>query len=53
MQRMASARKRGAQPGHKGSNRALLEQAQVDQIIDFKPVDICQYGVTMGRNCKR
>jgi transposase len=48
MQRKASARKRGAQPGHKGSNRALLEQTQVDQIIDCKPVDICQCGAAVA-----
>lgn len=48
MQRKASERKRGAQPGHKGNNRALLEQTQVDQIIDCKPVDICQCGAAVA-----
>ncbi len=31
-QRRASERKRGAQPGHKGSYRAMLPEAQVDAI---------------------
>ena len=43
-QRRASGRKRGAQPGHKGSFRALLEPDQVDQIIDCRPVEVCECG---------
>lgn len=47
-QRRASTRKRGAQPGHKGSARALLDEAQVDQVIDCKPVDICECGAAVA-----
>lgn len=33
-QRRASQRKRGAQPGHKGHSRAMLDAAEVDSIVD-------------------
>jgi uncharacterized coiled-coil protein SlyX len=46
-QRRASTRKRGAQPGHKGSARALLDEAQVDQVIDCKPADVCECGAAV------
>ena len=46
-QRRASGRKRGAQPGHKGNFRALLEPDQVDQIIDCRPVEVCECGETV------
>lgn len=42
--RRASGRKRGAQPGHKGSFRALLDESQVDQIIDCRPQAVCECG---------
>jgi transposase len=43
-QRRASGRKRGAQKGHPGSFRALLDEAQVDQIIDCPPAAVCECG---------
>jgi len=43
-QRRASERARGAQKGHKGSFRALLEQSKVDQIIDCPPPSVCECG---------
>jgi transposase len=46
-QRRASGRKRGAQPGHKGSCRALLDEAQVDQIIDCQPEAVCECGAAV------
>src|SRR5882724_9025787 len=33
-QRRASQRRRGAQPGHKGIARAMVDEEQVDQIIE-------------------
>ena len=36
-QRRASQRKRGAQPGHKGHTRAMLNERDVDQLVDCKP----------------
>jgi transposase len=47
-QRRASARKRGAQPGHKGSARAVLDEAEVDQVIDCKPADVCECGAEVA-----
>jgi transposase len=46
--RRASARKRGAQPGHKGSARAVLDEVEVDQVIDCKPADVCECGGEVG-----
>ena len=43
-QRRASGRKRGAQKGHAGSFRALLDEAQVDQIVDCPPPEVCECG---------
>lgn len=43
-QRRASARQRGAQVGHKGSFRAMLDESQVDQIIDCAPAAVCDCG---------
>ena len=43
-QRRASGRKRGAQKGHPGSYRALLDEAQVDQIVDCAPPSVCECG---------
>ena len=43
-QRRASARTRGAQKGHKGAFRALIEQAEVDQVIDCLPPEVCECG---------
>jgi len=47
VERRTSGRKRGAQPGHKGSFRALVDEAQVDQIIHCQPVEICACGATV------
>jgi transposase len=46
-QRRASARKRCAQVGHKGSFRALVDGSQVDQIIDCAPPAVCECGVAV------
>jgi transposase len=43
-QRRASERARGAQKGHKGSFRALLDEGEVDQIIDCPPPEACECG---------
>jgi transposase len=43
-QRRASGRKRGAQKGHLGSFRALLEEEQVDQVVDCPPPEVCECG---------
>ena len=43
-QRRASGRKRGAQPGHTGSYRALLDDSEVDTIVECKPSDLCACG---------
>ena len=40
----ASQRKRAAQPGHKGHNRALLDESEVDRIVDCKPQPVCECG---------
>ena len=36
-QRRASGRKRGAQPGHKGRSRAVLDEAHIDHTVHCKP----------------
>jgi len=43
-QRRASGRKRGAQPGHKGHSRAMLDEGQVDRLVDCRPEAVCQCG---------
>jgi transposase len=43
-QRRASLRKRGAQPGHKGSSRAMLDEGEVDRIIECPPAQVCECG---------
>ena len=40
-QRRASPRQRGTQKGHPGSYRALVEEAQVDQIVDCPAPQVC------------
>jgi len=42
--RRSSGAKRGAQPGHKGHNRAMLEQDQLDEVIDCVPPERCACG---------
>jgi transposase len=46
-QRRASQRQRGAQPGHKGSARALVDEEEVDQIIECKPAEVCECGAAV------
>ena len=43
-QRRASQRKRGAQPGHKGHSRAMLDEGEVDRLVDCKPQAQCECG---------
>jgi transposase len=43
-QRRASDRKRGAQPGHKGHTRAMLDEGEVDRVVDCKPQAVCECG---------
>jgi hypothetical protein len=43
-QRPASDRRRGAQPGHKGQSRALLDEARVDGLVDCEPPVVCECG---------
>ena len=42
--RRASNRQRGAQPGHKGHSRAMLDEARVDSLVDCKPQAVCECG---------
>jgi len=42
--RRSSGRKRGAQKGHRGSFRALLDEEQVDHVIDCPPPALCECG---------
>ena len=46
-QRRASSRKRGAQPGHKGNFRTLLDASEVDRIVDCRPEPLCECGGTV------
>jgi len=46
-QRRASGRKRGAQPGHTGSYRALLDESQIDQVVDCAPIEVCGCGAAI------
>lgn len=51
-QRRASQRKRGAQKGHPGAYRALLPEAQVQEVVECAPPAQCECGaavVTQGR----
>jgi transposase len=43
-QRRASVRKRGAQLGHKGHTRAMLDESDVHQLVDCKPEPVCECG---------
>jgi len=43
-QRRASGRKRGAQPGHAGHSRALVDEAELDSQQDCKPDAVCECG---------
>lgn len=43
-QRRVSQRKRGAQPGHKGHSRTMLDETEVDRLVDCKPEAVCECG---------
>lgn len=43
-QRRVSQRKRGAQPGHKGHSRTMLDETEVDRLADCKPEAVCECG---------
>lgn len=45
--RRASGRKRGAQPGHKGHSRSLLDAGEVDRVVDCPPPAVCECGATV------
>lgn len=47
-QRRASDRKRGAQPGHKGHTRAMLDEREVDRLVDCMPQAVCECGGQCG-----
>ena len=47
-QRRASGRKHGAQVGHKGSYRALLDESKVERIIDCQPAEVCECGAAVA-----
>jgi transposase len=40
-QRRASERQRGAQKGHEGTSRALLDESQVHPIVECEPAQPC------------
>jgi len=46
--RRASQRKRGAQPGHKGHSRAMLDEAEVDSVVHCKPEPVCECGAPVA-----
>lgn len=43
-QRRASERRRGAQKGHPGSFRALVDESRVDRIVTCVPPSVCECG---------
>jgi len=43
-QRRASQRQRGAQPGHKGHTRAMLDESEVDRVVECRPEAQCDCG---------
>jgi transposase len=51
-QRRASERARGAQKGHKGTARAMLDAAEVDQVIDCAPPAVCECGAPVVSGCE-
>lgn len=46
-QRRANARRRGAQKGHPGSFRALLDESQVDRVVECAPAPVCECGAAV------
>jgi transposase len=45
--KVKSGRKQGGQPGHKAHQRTMIPSDQVTDIIDCKPVDVCDCGGTI------
>ena len=52
-ERRASQRKRGAQPGHKGHARAILDESEVDRLVDCKPEPVCECGGSIESDGQR
>ncbi|MBF0176725.1 MAG: transposase [Magnetococcales bacterium] len=46
----ATGRKRGGQPGHKGTKRELLPPEQVNAVVDIKPESCGKCGQTLAGN---
>jgi hypothetical protein len=46
-QRRTSNHQRGAQPGHKGHSRSMLDEAQVDRLVDCKPQAVCMCSMSL------
>lgn len=46
-QRRASERRRGAQKGHRGSFRALVDESRVDRVVECAPPDVCECGAAV------
>ena len=42
--RRGSERKRGGQPGHKGTYRTLLDEGEVDAVHECPPPEVCECG---------
>lgn len=42
--RRSSERKRGGQPGHKGTYRTLLDESEVDAVHECPPPEVCECG---------
>lgn len=42
--RRSSERKRGGQPGHKGTYRTLLDEGEVDAVHECPPPEVCECG---------
>ena len=51
-QRRASGRKRGAQAGHKGHFRAMLDESEVDSIVKCLPPAVCDCGAPVHADGK-
>lgn len=47
--RSSSGRTRGAQPGHKGTYRALLPEADVHAVVEQLPPEVCECGGPVQR----
>lgn len=45
--RASTGRKRGAQWGHKGSCRAMVEESEVDRIVECAPAERCECGAAV------